>query len=131
MTTLSTNFDKAAIGISALCLVHCLLIPIALALLPSMALLATFGDETFHLLLVALIMPTSIIALTLGCKRHRSWQVLTLGTAGLAILILTALFAHDFLGEDLEKMSTVLGALLVAASHIQNFRLCRQKECSD
>jgi hypothetical protein len=131
MTTLSTNFDKAAIGISTLCLVHCLLLPIALALLPSMALLATLSDEAFHLLLVALVMPTSIVALTLGCRRYRSWQVLALGTTGLAILILTALYAHDLLGEELEKLSTVLGALLVAASHIQNFRLCTQKECSD
>jgi hypothetical protein len=47
----------------------------------------------------------------------------------MSILVLTAFFAHDFLGEQLEKVATILGAILIAASHAQNFSLCRRKEC--
>lgn len=129
MASTSAKFDKAAIGISALCVAHCLLLPVGFALLPSMALLAILGDELFHLLLVALVLPTSIVALTLGCQRHKNWQVFGLAAAGLLILCFTAVFGHDYLGEALEKISTVMGASLVAASHVQNFRLCQHQTC--
>jgi len=76
-----------------------------------------------------LIIPTSLVALSLGCRLHKSWLVFLLGAAGMSILVLTAFFAHDFLGEQLEKVATILGAILIAASHAQNFSLCRRKEC--
>ena len=130
MTSISTKFDKAAIGISALCVAHCLLLPIGLSLLPSVVIIGILNDELFHSLLIFLILPTSLVALSLGCKLHRSWLVFLLGAVGLSILVLTALFAHDLLGEQLEKAATILGAVLIAASHAQNFRLCRRKECN-
>lgn len=130
-STTTARLDKAAIGISALCLVHCLVLPVALALIPSVALLSTLNDEMFHLALVALVLPTSLVALTLGCKRHRNWGVLTLGVAGILVLLVTAILGHDYLTEFQEKAFTVLGAILVAASHVQNFRLCRKTDCED
>jgi|TARA_B110000914_G_scaffold113948_1_gene99674 drug/metabolite transporter (DMT)-like permease len=131
MIIASVKFDKAAIGISALCIVHCLLLPVALALLPSMALLPILGDELFHTLLVALVLPASIVALTLGCKQHKNWQVLIFASAGLLMLCLTAFFGHDYLGESLEKISTIVGASLVAASHVLNFKRCQRQKCKD
>ena len=129
MTSISIKFDKAAIGFSALCIAHCLLLPIGLALLPSVAIIGVLSDELFHSLLIVLIIPTSLVALSLGCRLHKSWLVLLLGAAGMSILVLTAFFAHDLLGEQLENVATILGAMLIAASHAQNFRLCRRKEC--
>lgn len=129
MTSISIKFDKAAIGFSALCIAHCLLLPIGLALLPSVAIIGVLSDELFHSLLIVLIIPTSLVALSLGCRLHKSLLVFLLGAAGMSILVLTAFFAHDFLGEQLEKVATILGAILIAASHAQNFSLCRRKEC--
>ena len=129
MTSISIKFDKAAISFSALCIAHCLLLPIGLALLPSVAIIGVLSDELFHSLLIVLIIPTSLVALSLGCRLHKSWLVFLLGAAGMSILVLTAFFAHDFLGEQLEKVATILGAILIAASHAQNFSLCRRKEC--
>jgi hypothetical protein len=129
MTSISIKFDKAAISFSALCIAHCLLFPIGLALLPSVAIIGVLSDELFHYLLLVLIIPTSLAALSLGCRLHKSWLVFLLGAAGMSILILTAFFAHDFLGEQLEKVATIFGAILIAASHALNFSLCRRKEC--
>jgi|TARA_B110000211_G_scaffold86979_1_gene102047 hypothetical protein len=129
MTSISIKFDKAAISFSALCIAHCLLLPIGLALLPSVAIIGVLSDELFHYLLLVLIIPTSLAALSLGCRLHKSWLVFLLGAAGMSILILTAFFAHDFLGEQLEKVATIFGAILIAASHALNFSLCRRKEC--
>ena len=121
-------FDKTAIGLSAICAVHCLALPIALTVLPSIASLP-LGDESFHQVLIFFILPTSIVALTLGCRRHRHWNVMGWGVLGLVVLISTALLGHDLLGEQVEKVTTVLGTVLVAISHTANFRRCRAFDC--
>jgi hypothetical protein len=46
-------------------------------------------------------------------------------------LCMTALFGHDYLGEELEKLFTLVGAILVALSHFFNFRLCQLKNCQN
>lgn len=130
MTTISTRLDKTAISISALCVVHCLLLPVGMVLLPSVTVLTVLSDELFHIMMIAVVLPTSAIALTLGCKRHKSLLVVTLGSAGLLILGFAAFFGHGLLGEAGEKVTTVIGACMVAASHWQNFRLCKKLDCS-
>ncbi len=131
MNTLSIKFDRAAIGISALCVAHCLVLPVALVLVPSAGLLTVLSDELFHKLLILLVLPTSIFAVTLGCRKHKNVVVLGLAIAGLSTLCLTALFGHEYLGEALEKLFTVVGAILVASSHVCNFRLCQRLRCRD
>ncbi|MEM1412610.1 MAG: MerC domain-containing protein [Pseudomonadota bacterium] len=121
--------DRTAIGLSALCIVHCLALPLLIVLLPSLAALP-FADERFHLLLVFLVVPTSAIALFMGCRRHRDRSVLAWGLTGVVILLLTALYGHDLVGEVGERAFTVLGAVMVAIGHIRNFRLCRSDACA-
>ena len=48
MKSISINIDKVAIGLSLICTVHCLLLPVAFVLLPALA-ANTFGGERFHL----------------------------------------------------------------------------------
>lgn len=120
----SQLLDRTAIGLSALCLVHCLALPLLLALAPPLAALPV-ADEHFHLWLVYLVLPTSLLALFLGCRQHRRWTVLAWGLSGVGVLLLAALLGHDVLGEAREKALTVLGAVLVAIGHGLNFRLCR------
>lgn len=121
--------DKAAVSLSLLCALHCLLMPIAVALLPSVSALG-LNDESFHRWMVFAVVPISAFALTLGCRRHRRWSVLGIGLAGLLLLGAAVYWGHDVLGEPGERGVTLLGALLIAASHVQNFRLCRAaREC--
>jgi hypothetical protein len=124
----SLYLDRAAIGLSMLCVLHCLALPILLVLTPSLAALAV-TNEYFHVVLLCLVLPTSVAALLLGCRRHRRWIVLYWGLAGIAVLSLAFLFGHDLLGEIGEKALTVAGALLVTVGHILNFRLCRSHAC--
>lgn len=126
--SVSLFLDKTAIGLSAICAIHCLMLPIGLALIPSLAVLP-MGDESFHHLLIFVVLPTSVIALSMGCRRHRQWRVAAWGGAGLIVLVFTALFGHDVLGEQLEKWTTVFGAALVAMSHIMNYQRCQSTDC--
>ena len=116
--------DKAAIGLSFACALHCLMVPLLLALFPS-ATLSGLGDERIHLGLLLLIIPISVFSLTLGCRLHRSLTVVALGVAGICILTFSALVAHDVGGESLETAGTLLGSGVVALSHALNFKFCR------
>ena len=116
--------DKAAIGLSFACALHCLAMPLFLALFPSGA-LSGLGDERIHLGLLVLIIPISVFSLTLGCRLHRGLTVVALGVAGICILSFSALLAHDMGGESLETAGTVLGSGIVALSHALNYKSCR------
>ena len=116
--------DKAAIGLSLACALHCLMVPLLLALFPSGA-LSGLGDERIHLGLLFLIIPISVFSLTLGCRVHRNLTVVAVGVTGIGILCLSALLAHDMGGESLETAGTLLGSGIVALSHALNFKSCR------
>ena len=118
--------DKAAISLSLICAVHCLAMPLVIALLPA---LASYGlaDEAFHTWIILAVIPLSAFALTMGCKKHRQLNVLYTGLVGLFLLCLTPLLGHELLGETGEKALTTAGAALIAASHLKNFRLCRNE----
>jgi putative Mn2+ efflux pump MntP len=126
--TVSAYFDKAAIGLSLACAIHCLLLPVALVILPALA-ATTFGDERFHLWLLMAVLPTSLLALTMGCRRHRNMGVMATGLCGLVILTLAAFLGHDWFGQSGEKIASLLGAALIALSHFRNHALCKHLEC--
>ena len=121
--------DKAAIGLSAACAIHCLLVPVALVLMPSVASLA-LADESFHVAILVAVIPASVVALTLGCRRHQRYRVTVMGGAGLVVLVVAALVGHDLFGEWGEKGLTLLGAFIVAVSHVSNYRLCQSHHCA-
>lgn len=121
--------DKTAIGLSLLCMVHCLVLPAGLALSPVIGGLP-LDDELFHRLLVVLVLPTSLIALTMGCRRHRRRSVVLWGLAGVCVLVVAAFFGHQLPGGEGEKIATLAGSGCIVFSHIRNFKLCRISDCS-
>ena len=116
--------DKVAIGLSLACALHCLVVPVIVSLYPSV-ITAGLQDERIHLALLAFVIPISVFSLTMGCRQHKQSPVVSLGTAGIFVLILSALLGQDLGGESLEVAGTLLGSGLVACSHVLNFKLCR------
>ena len=116
--------DKTAIGLSLLCVVHCLALPVVIVLAPAVSSLA-IADESFHLWMVAVVIPVSAYALVLGCRKHRRMSVLVTGGIGLFVLAATPFAGHDLLGESGETALTLVGASLIAWSHLQNYRFCQ------
>jgi hypothetical protein len=121
--------DTAAVVLSGVCMMHCLAVPIALTILPIVN-VTLLDESTFHLIMMVVILPISVIALTIGCRQHKDKLTLTLGSVGLLILTLTAIFGHDLLGLTGERIVTSIGGLILAAAHIQNYLCCRNDDCA-
>ena len=121
--TLNINFDNIAIGFSVVCALHCLLLPIAVIFLPAIS--ATFlGSEDFHQTLLYFVIPSSIIALYVGCNKHGKYNVYFYGAIGISLLLIAAFFGHDYFGENGETFLTLLGAGIISYGHFKNQQLC-------
>ncbi|MGH1536586.1 MAG: MerC domain-containing protein [Gammaproteobacteria bacterium] len=125
MNNLQSITDKTAISLSLLCTIHCLALPLIAVLLPSFIAIP-LQDEIFHTWMVIGVIPVSTYALTMGCKNHKRYQILFIGSIGLLTLSVVAFLGHEWLGEELEKAFTVIGAIIIAIAHVRNFRLCQQ-----
>jgi len=80
-----TWLDRTAIFLAVLCGIHCLATPILLVALPLIA--STFWvSEHFHLGMLLLVIPTSLLAAYAGCRRHRDHLVIGSIVAGIAVL---------------------------------------------
>lgn len=128
MRTTQEYSDKTAISLSALCLVHCLLVPSFLVFLSGYISLS-YNNELIHYAILFIAIPVSIYALITGVKNHNSYTYLYVGLLGILTLILAVTLGVQMRGEAAEKILTTVGALLVAISHFKNYRLCREVEC--
>lgn len=129
MKTIQNFNDKLAISLSLLCAMHCLALPLLLALIPSMSVLG-LDNEAFHYWMLVAVIPISIYALTMGCKQHKRYPLLILGFTGLTLLVLAVTIGESLLGEYGEKGLTLAGAVVVACGHYINYRLCRSHSCN-
>ena len=113
-----TNWlDGAAVALSALCLIHCLALPILVAGLPF---LAQFAEGHLHLQMLVVVLPLSVVALGLGFRRHRSLRIIGAGVAGMVALTIGATVAHTHLGLAADRAFTIIGALVLAGAHYFN-----------
>ncbi len=115
-------FDHAAIALSGLCLVHCLLLPVIIALLP---LLNQVSATHFHAQMLLVVMPVSLFAFGLGFRRHRNHAIIAWGTAGIALLAFGGTVAHANYGAVADTMLTIAGSIVLATAHYFNNRLTR------
>ena len=145
--------DRLAIGMAAVCAVHCLLTPILVIALPIIA-TSFFVHEDFHLWMLLLVLPTTSFAIFMGCRKHKDKFVGVLSVIGLSILIFAlvhermhnaahadavnhaahcASCARDLSKEPIPMHAggwiNTFGGLLLASAHVRNFRLCRRSRC--
>ena len=119
MKSSQSVMDRMAIGLSVMCTVHCFATPVILALLPSFAVLQ-IDSEQFHLWILAAVLPTSLLALSLGCKKHKRLRYMGCGVIGLAFMICAVLLGH----EVAEKALTLIGSAFIAVAHWFNYQQC-------
>ena len=120
--------DKLSIGVSLLCVLHCLLFPSFLVIFSSFLSL-TLDSELIHYILLFIVVPISIFALTVGLKNHNNSLVFFTGLVGIATLV-SALFMDilifSFSGEIL---LTIIGSAIISMAHYKNYKLCNHMDC--
>ena len=121
-------FDTIGLTISGTCVMHCLFAPVTLILLPVFGLTVS-QEEVLHEIFLYLIVPSAIIAITMGCRKHKDYSVAILATTGI-ILLVYAVVTHDANTEQTVEVLTLFGSALVVLSHLRNFSLCRQNNCN-
>ena len=109
-------FDRLAIGLSALCLVHCATTVVVVALL------ASAGGELLHPAIhrvgLGLAMLLALIGLGRGYLDHRKAGPALLGAAGIAAMAIGLTVPHGMV----EAAYTITGVSLVATAHFLNRR---------
>lgn len=119
------RLDQAAMCLSGACLVHCLALPVVMVLAPWFS-LGIFGEQWFHLALVVLVLPISLVAFRLGYRQHGGRGMLLPGLSGLALVALAAVMEFAHLGShELAAGLTSLGGVLLIVGHWRNLRARR------
>ena len=115
--------DKIAMGLSLACAAHCLLMPSFVLALP-LFFSSQLDNEFFHRLMLWLIIPVSLYALSSGYKNHKKISIFLLGLTGILMLISAVTIEEIFLGEEL---ITLLGSIAITFAHFLNWKNCTQK----
>ena len=126
-TAKSTDWlDGAAIGLSGLCLLHCLALPFFVGALP---MLMPFTESHLHAQMLYFAVPLSVIAVGIGYARHRNSTVVLAAVAGMSLLVFGATVAHGSLGIVADRLFTISGSIVLAAAHLWNGLLSRRHRC--
>ncbi|MEO1220537.1 MAG: MerC domain-containing protein [Pseudomonadota bacterium] len=109
---LTVKSDPAATALSALCIVHCLALPLMASALPFLTVVAE--ADWIHWVFAGLAI---IISASVPFRDATARKLKFLLPAGLGIAFLFAGLFADSLSAD-ETVLTVVGGVLVAAAHI-------------
>lgn len=109
------RLDRIAIGLSGLCVVHCLATAILLALLASAG--GFLGSPLIHEVGLVLAMILGAIALGRGALEHRFILPSIVGVVGLGFMAWAIHLPHD----GTEPVYTVIGVSFLALAHRLNF----------
>jgi hypothetical protein len=115
---LAKALDVSAVGLSTLCLIHCLALPGLSLLLPVLGL--WIQAEWVHVAFVAAAAPIAVLALIdLRARKPHSWMILGIAGAGLTLMLAGAV---EFPNALYERPLTVLGGVILSSAHISNWR---------
>lgn len=109
----TARLDLCAAGLSTLCLVHCLALPMLVSLLPLAA--QSVESHLLHRILAALAVPVSLRVM---------WKALPVGGHGLFVAAASTALALLLVGAFVEAISayeepiTVTGAVLLGSAHL-------------
>jgi hypothetical protein len=110
------RLDRMAIGLSSLCLIHCVATVLLAATLASAG--AALANPAWHEVGFTVAILLGAVALGRGYASHRDWRPLLLGGAGLALMAVGLIRAEGLP----EIASTMSGVVLLALAHRLNAR---------
>ena len=114
--------DRVGATGSLVCAVHCALLPLLIAALPSLGVAAWLG-EGFERVFVVFATLLGLFSVVWGYRRHRAVRALGLLLPGLAVLWLGNLYAPLHHALIPHAIAMTFGGTLVGLAHLANLRL--------
>lgn len=108
------RLDRFAIGLSGLCMVHCLATTVLLALVASAG--GAFGSPIIHEVGLSLAMVMGAVSLGRGIVEHGYSMPSAVGGLGLGVMAGALSLPHD----GTEALYTILGVAILALGHRLN-----------
>lgn len=108
------GLDRLAIGLSGLCLVHCLATAVLLAMLSAAG--SVLGSPIIHELGLSLAMLLGAVALGRGILEHGFMMPSSVGSLGLGVMAGALTLPHD----GSEALYTMIGVGILALGHQLN-----------
>jgi hypothetical protein len=121
----SGKLDVLGLGFSGLCIVHCLALPVLIAALPLWPGLVAW-HAGLHVVFLGLIVPTTLVAMWFGYRRHGSIGPMSILAAGLLVIILAEVVGHGLGFESSESAMSIAGSTLLVAGHWRNYTSSRR-----
>ena len=114
--------DRIGATGSIVCALHCALLPVAIAVLPSLGIAVWLGDgfEQAFVLFATLL---GLFSVVWGYRRHGAIRALGLLLPGLAVLWAGVLYAPLHHALVPHAVAMTLGGTLVGLAHVANLRL--------
>ena len=113
-TSFADRFDRIAMGLSGLCVVHCVTTAVLLGLVASAG--GFLGKPIIHEVGLTLAMILGAVALGRGVREHGFVLPAAVGLTGLAVMGY-ALTLHE---TGLEPVYTIAGVMILALGHRLN-----------
>lgn len=114
LTLTTPRLDRIAIGLSGLCLVHCLATAVALALVSAVG--GFLGSPIIHEVGLTLAILLGAFALVRGVLDHGYMMPSAIGGLGLGVMAGALSMPHD----GTEALYTIVGVGIVALGHRLN-----------
>jgi hypothetical protein len=127
MTITKYLWDKIGILVSALCLAHCIAMPIIFFAFPTIQ--VSFLEDQFHKIIFLAMLVVSFAAFVPAFTKHRQLQVLFKATCGILFFVSSIFIGHEFSSYYLELALGVTGSLFLIWAHLSNIS-CVHKKCS-
>jgi uncharacterized membrane protein YoaK (UPF0700 family) len=114
------NWDALGITASAVCAIHCAILPLFLSSLPLFG-VNIIENLGFEYSMIGLAFVVGVYALYHGFKKHHhSWLPLLLFGFGILLLIAKVSF-HQW-----RLLLLIPSVLLIVIAHVLNYRMCRK-----
>lgn len=119
--------DMAGVFASTLCMIHCLLLPILVALLPFIA-RPLIQHDWLHVGLAGFVLVFCLMAYVPGYLRHNDKKLLYVGACGLSLVFFATFVARQW-GEIAEIGILTAGNTILVFGHLLNRKLLSHYGC--
>jgi hypothetical protein len=116
--------ERAATWLSLACAVHCLVLPLAMSVMPMLGASGIAFDHRTELALTVLVVASALLGGVWGYRRHRDARIVLASVSGLVAYLVGHLLEGSWVGVAL----AVCGGLMLAASSFIGARLAHHCE---